>query len=342
MTFQLLIAVGAGALSAVLFSSVTTGSLVALPLFYLSPLPNYVAGLGWGPYTALLTMVCGMFVVAPILGVKAALMHAMVVGIPVWIICYLLSLNREISRDSVDNRPQNLSMHGSVRPENASDSAGVKEIATSGTGNFIEWYNIGNVITVMAYIAGLLSVIGIFLIGSDIQSYRDEIKIVLERAFQSSSVGDHTPRMDPKILDAIVRLVPEVLPASSATIWLMTNLIILWVAGLITRSIGNLMRPWPDIANMDYPRSFGFAFIAALALSFLPGLTGLASTSFIGAIITAYLIMGLSVIHVLCRKSQFKVYFLIMIYFSLIIFPWLIIIIAIVGVGEPIFRLRER
>ena len=49
-----LIGIGAGVAAAVLFASLTTGSLLSIVLFYLSPLPMMIAALGWSHWSALI------------------------------------------------------------------------------------------------------------------------------------------------------------------------------------------------------------------------------------------------------------------------------------------------
>ena len=47
-----LIALIAGAASALMFASIISGALISLVLFYLAPLPLMVAAIGWGPLCA--------------------------------------------------------------------------------------------------------------------------------------------------------------------------------------------------------------------------------------------------------------------------------------------------
>src|SRR6266567_4979075 len=47
-----LIALAAGAASALMFASIISGALISLVLFYLAPLPLMVAAIGWGPLGA--------------------------------------------------------------------------------------------------------------------------------------------------------------------------------------------------------------------------------------------------------------------------------------------------
>ena len=63
-----LVGLGAGAAAALLFASVTSGSLLAVALFYLAPLPIMIAGLGWSHWAALLAALVGSLAVVAIFG----------------------------------------------------------------------------------------------------------------------------------------------------------------------------------------------------------------------------------------------------------------------------------
>ena len=54
-----IIGIGAGAAAALLFASVTSGSWLSIPLFYLAPLPIMIAGLGWSHWAALTAALTG-------------------------------------------------------------------------------------------------------------------------------------------------------------------------------------------------------------------------------------------------------------------------------------------
>ena len=53
MANVLLIGLGAGAASALLFASVASGSPLSVLLFYLAPLPILIAAIGWSHWAAL-------------------------------------------------------------------------------------------------------------------------------------------------------------------------------------------------------------------------------------------------------------------------------------------------
>ena len=53
----ILIGVGAGVVTALLFASVASGALLSIFLFYLAPLPILIAALGWSHWAALVAAV---------------------------------------------------------------------------------------------------------------------------------------------------------------------------------------------------------------------------------------------------------------------------------------------
>ncbi|MES1155535.1 MAG: hypothetical protein ABUL48_03795, partial [Pseudorhodoplanes sp.] len=50
----ILIGLGAGVATALLFASVASGALLSIILFYLAPLPILIAALGWSHWAALI------------------------------------------------------------------------------------------------------------------------------------------------------------------------------------------------------------------------------------------------------------------------------------------------
>src|SRR5580704_11116626 len=88
-----LMGLGAGAAAALLFASVTSGSLIALPLFYLAPLPILIAGLGWSHWAALLAGGAAAAALA-IEGLPVAAAFLIAIAFPAWWLGYLALLAR--------------------------------------------------------------------------------------------------------------------------------------------------------------------------------------------------------------------------------------------------------
>ncbi len=99
MPYRLLIGLGAGLVSAVVFASATTGPvLIRMVLFLLTPLALFLAGLGLGPLAAAAGGLAGTMLVLVAGSLAGALVFAAAQAIPVAILTYLASLNRQNER----------------------------------------------------------------------------------------------------------------------------------------------------------------------------------------------------------------------------------------------------
>jgi hypothetical protein len=83
-------------------------------------------------------------------------------------------------------------------------------------------------------------------------------------------------------------------------------------------------------------------FAVALGASFLPGLPGLLATGLAGAMLFAYVLQGLAVIHVYSRGMPLRSLLLATIYIGILLLGWVAILVAIAGLAEPLFNLRQR
>ena len=67
------------------------------------------------------------------------------------------------------------------------------------------------------------------------------------------------------------------------------------------------------------------------------GIGGLAA-----ALLFAYVLQGLAVIHVYSQGVPFRALLLAVVYLGILFLGWLAIVVAILGLGEPLFGLRAR
>ena len=89
-----IIGIGAGAAAALLFASVTSGTLLSIPLFYLAPLPIMIAGLGWSYWAALTAALTGALALGLVFGAVFVFAFLAGAGIPGWWLAYLAMLAR--------------------------------------------------------------------------------------------------------------------------------------------------------------------------------------------------------------------------------------------------------
>jgi hypothetical protein len=308
MASPLIIAAGAGLVSAALFASAATGSPVAGILLYLAPLPLCLAGLGWRSAAAALSALVGTVVVGATLGPATGAVFALAIGAPMALLCHLALLSRPLTTPD-----------------------GQKVV------NSFEWYPVGHILGWAAVLAGALASIMVLLLGYDVDAYRDSIKTILE---QSTQKGLDAFDLNEETIAKLSVVLARALPAAIAVVWLGLALFNLWMAGLIINASGRALRPWPRLDALEIPNAFFLIFAAALLVSLLPGVAGLLATGFAGALFFAYVLQGLAVLHVYTRGLPFRALLLAAIYLGILLLGWIAIVVAMLGLAEPILRLR--
>lgn len=311
MPTPLFIGAGSGLVSAALFASAATATTLAGLLFYLAPLPICLAGLGWGSAAALTSALIGTLVVALTLGPGTAAIFAFSIALPLALLTYLALLSR------TDGEPQ---------------GAGTAAV---------EWYPPGRLVAWAALIAGFLAGILVLILGYDQDSYRESIRQMLEHSAIKDLDKDGTLFTEENIGN-LSAAIARALPAAFAIVWLTIALFNLWLGGLIVESSGRALRPWPDLHGLELPNFLVLIFAVALAGSFIPGLPGLVATGFAGALLFAYVLQGLAVIHVYSKGMPARAFMLAAVYLGILLLGWVAILVAILGLAEPLLGLRKR
>jgi len=311
MATFLLIGAGAGLVAAALFASAATATALAAILFYLAPLPICLAGLGWGTTAAAVSALTGTAVVAGALGLATGAIFALGVGGPMAVLCYLALLSRP-----------------TAAPQKA------------GTGG-LEWYPVGHLVGWGAVMAGLLAGAMVLMLGYDADSYRESIKNVLEHS-ALKELDQGGTLINDSTIGGLSSALARAMPAAFAIIWQSIALFNLWLAGVIVDASGRALRPWPQLDAFELPNAFFLAFTGSLLAPFLPGMAGLLAIGFAGALLFAYVLQGLAVLHAFTRGMPFRGVLLAVVYLGILLLGWVAIAIAILGLSEPMLRLRER
>ena len=311
MPISLFIGAGSGLVSAALFASAATATSLAGLLFYLAPLPLCLAGLGWGGMVALLSALTGTVVIAASLGAATAAVFALSIAAPTALLAHLALLTRPAATPN-----------GQVV-------------------GALEWYPPGRIVGWAALIAGLLAGILVLTIGYDQEAYRDTIRQILEHSTLKELDRNGTVFTEEAIA-SLSSVLARALPAAFAIIWFTITLFNLWIAALIVDASGRALRPWPDLRGFELPNALVPLFAGALAASFLPGLPGLLATGLAGALLFAYVLQGLAVIHLYSRGLPFRAVLLTAVYLGILLLGWVALVVAILGLAEPLLGLRRR
>jgi hypothetical protein len=150
-----LVGVGAGVAAALLFASVISGSIAAVFLFYLAPLPILIAALGWSHVAGLVAAASATAIVAALSGVF--FIAVAVISFGAWWLGYLTLL---------------------ARP------------TTNGGGAEIEWYPIGRLVLWAAMIGTMVVVAAVPNFGTDQESLQAGLRESYGRILRDQSTID--------------------------------------------------------------------------------------------------------------------------------------------------------
>ena len=150
-----LVGLGAGAAAALLFASVVSGSLAAVFLFYLAPLPIMIAALGWSHIAGLIAAASATAAVAVLSGVF--FVSVPVIAFGAWWLGYLALL---------------------ARP------------AVNGGGGALEWYPVGRLVLWAAVLGTLIVAAAVPNFGTDQESLQAALRKTYERILRDQALID--------------------------------------------------------------------------------------------------------------------------------------------------------
>ncbi len=306
------IAIAAGAASALMFASTISRVRLSLVLLYLAPLPLMVAAIGWGPRSAAMGGIAAATALGLLFGLPYAVSYVLMAALPAWWLGHLVMLGRPIANTAHAG-------NGATPPAPA-----------------MEWYPPGRLLLWIAGFAVLTTMTVLLVIGGDAAEISATMKRGLLATFKAGGVAV-TADMD-RVVDLFVTLVPTFMAVAVAKM-LTVNL---WLAAKITATSGRLHRPWPDIRSTALPPMTLVALCVALAFCFTGGLLALVAQVVTSALLMAYALTGLAVLHTLTLASPSRAIWLGLSYAIMLMFAWLILIMVALGIADALFGLRER
>jgi hypothetical protein len=309
MMHILLVGLAAGAASALLFASVTSGSLLSIGLFYLAPLPIMIAAVGWSHWSALVAAVAAAAGLSAIFGGIFFVAFLTGIGLPAWWLGYLALL---------------------ARPNAA--------------GGDLEWYPPGRLVVWAALVAALVVVAAIVNLGLDEATYRTNLQQTFERILRAQyGIPRDRPLEIPGVeAQRVVDVLIAVVPPGAAALATATNVINLWLAGKAVKISGRLRRPWPDLPQMRFPAYAPALLAAAIAGSFLNNLMGTVAGVVAAALLMAYAVLGFAVLHALTRGRAARGLVLGSSYAAVLVLGWPVLLVTLIGLADTAFDLRTR
>jgi hypothetical protein len=161
---------------------------------------------------------------------------------------------------------------------------------------------------------------------------RDMVAGVLDRI-----AGKPVPNRD-QVAEGLAMIIPGVVAAS----WMVTTVVNGALAqGLLAR-FGANWRPSPHMAALALPIWLTVALAAAAALSLFPGGLRFVGLNMTMALVVAFCLGGLAVLHAAARRLSQPTMALVFFYTVAALFGWPFVIVAVLGLLESWLGLRRR
>ncbi|MGH6762779.1 MAG: DUF2232 domain-containing protein [Phyllobacterium sp.] len=287
----------AGLAAALLTAGATGQAGLAMLLYFLSPLPIFVAALGWGTASAIAAAVSTALAISFFASPMSALLVLLTMVLPAAAASYFSGL---------------------ARP--AEELGGPKDS--------LVWFPLSDTLFRLAVITSIA-----FIIIGTIIGFGDELSRGLAEAFaRSMTEVDPEFAADAEFIDWLASFLVTALPIIQTATWMLVLVGNFYLAQRLTAISGRLKRPrddWPTALRM--PKAAVFAFAIAIALTFLSGGIGHMAAAVAGALGTAFTLAGLAITHQRSRVVARRGLLLWALYLALMLFPFLIIPFLFIG-----------
>ncbi|MDM7850581.1 DUF2232 domain-containing protein [Pseudochrobactrum kiredjianiae] len=300
----------AGLAAALLASGVLVQSGLAMVLYVLTPLPIFIAALGWGTAAGLIAAATASIAVAIFAAPMVAVLIALTSFIPAATGAYLAGL---------------------ARP--AQELGGPKDA--------LVWYPLPDIMFRLA----LLIAVSFIIVGAIIGYGEEMVRELTGAMIASLQASDPEFSASDDFRAMLQQFLLFGLPAIQAATSLMFLTANFYLALRITERSGVLRRPrdnWPATLRMPRPALLIFALTFAGSM-FLSGPASMIATTFAGALAAGFIMAGLAIIHWRTRGATWRPFALWLAYFLLIIFAFSALVFLVFGLldtsrGAPLSK----
>lgn len=306
MTKALLMSIGGGVLSALLYLSVVTGGMGALILAYLAPLPLLMVGLGSGLRPFAVAATAAVVVVGIFGGILFGMTYAVANGLLVAVIVRQALLAR-------------------ANPDGS-----------------LEWYPPGLLLVVMTGLGlGGLLVAALLTLG-DPGGLEGSVRQFLVMGFgdAAAGTGEDAESGVTQVIDSFSQIFPGMVVVS----WLTMAIINAALAQGVLMKFGRNLRPPMRVIEVELPHWMPMLLAAAglLALVGGDGQLGYLALNVVIVLLVPFFFAGLAVVHAFAGGRQARTLLLVVFYFFLLVSGWPIALVIGLGVIEQWAGLRRR
>ena len=312
----ILTGIAAGLAAAAMQGAALSLSLITIIIFYLSPLPLFVAGFSRGWASALLGAGVMALVLAILTGNMAfALMALVSAGLAPVIASMLSMITRSAGQASIE---------GETRTDDR------------------EWYPEGRLVLWLTVIAASVTGISVLIMGSAIETFKtfltSQVTPIIE-AFEKQM----PPGQPPFPKESFLAMMVTALPIVASSIWLLSTVTSMRMAIVFLSRSNRALRPWALFDKLAFPANSVVGILGALiAAYFLSGIPKLLALGAVGAFVTAFTLLGLAIVHHLLANNSARPLLLGLLYSSLMLFSWILALpLTVLGLIDLNFNFRK-
>lgn len=298
--------IGAGLVSALLTIVLMKGTLLALVLSVLSPLPIFIVSLGWSHRSGLVAILAGAMAVAVAISPFESLGFALLIGLPAWWLSYLALLGRP------------------------------------GPAGAVEWYPLSRLLAWIATIGALMVFVTNIMAG-DYETFRVSARNAAQALFAIQFPDPAQNGIDGETQETFIGIMTDLVPVVSSSLIAAMLAFYLWIAAKVVAMSGRLPRPWPALSETLMPRRIGVLLVGAYILGFAPGFFGFFGLALMGGLLMAFALQGLAGIHEGTRGKAWRSAVLAGLYILILVTQGaLMIALSLFGIADTVFGLRRR
>ncbi|MGY8991092.1 MAG: DUF2232 domain-containing protein [Rhodospirillales bacterium] len=302
MNKDILIAIGAGSLSAVAALTYQSGASGGFLFVHFAPLPLMLVGLSLGAVTGTIAAIAGVITAALLGGLLASALFAVLLAFPAWF----------MTRQALLKQP------------------------TQNGGE--EWYPIGSIVSLLALMAAFMFVMVGIAEWNNAEEYQRALskRLDLSLGIMFPSIPDvqRTP-----IVELFTAILPALIGAYWIFIAVINGILAESVLVKIDKNIRP--RPVYSAMSLPEWHSWVAVAAACLAV-IGSGKVDYMGHTLVTILAVPFFFNGLAVVHSLARHLAFPGLLIAAVYFSIFLSLWAALVVAAIGVTEQWFGLRHR
>ena len=287
-----------------MYASPTSGNTFSLIFVFFAPLPLFAAGLGLGLTSTLAAIAAGVVASAVVGGPFDIPFGAPGYALAEGVPAALLVRQALLSRQE---------------------------------GGTTSWYPPGHLLTWLTGLAAAYILLATLALagspGGLVGAIEAALGSFVERAQETELAVDATE---------MIEFMADRLPAAAAIGWVFCVAVNMALAQAILVRRNRNRRPSTAFSTIEVPTVVLFPFVAALALSFVPGTLGFLGLTLAVILSIPYFLVGLAVLHTVSRPWPMRELILGAVYVLTIVVFWFLIALAALGFVERWLRLRRR